>query len=87
MLDLRGDISLTSNWKISASSGYDFNVKQITATTLNLHRDLHCFEFSFSWSPFGFRQSWGFMIRAKSGMLGDAIKYDKHSSFYDNYSY
>jgi lipopolysaccharide assembly outer membrane protein LptD (OstA) len=84
-LDMNGSLSLTKNWKISATSGYDFKAKQITASTLSLSRDLHCFEFSFSWSPFGYRKYWGFIIRAKSSMLSDAIKYDKHSSFYDNY--
>jgi lipopolysaccharide assembly outer membrane protein LptD (OstA) len=84
-LDFNGDFSLTKNWKISFSSGYDLIAKQITATSLNLFRDLHCFEFSFSWSPFGMRKYWGFTIRAKSGMLSDALKYEKHSSFYDNY--
>ena len=83
-LDVNGDLSLTENWKVSASSGYDFSAKQLTATTLNLHRDLHCFEFSFSWSPFGYRKFWGFIIRAKSSILKD-LKYDKQSSFYDNY--
>jgi lipopolysaccharide assembly outer membrane protein LptD (OstA) len=84
-LDFNGDLSLTKNWKISFTSGYDLIAKQITATSLNLFRDLHCFEFSFSWSPFGMRKYWGFTIRAKSGMLSDALKYEKHSSFYDNY--
>jgi hypothetical protein len=86
ILGMSGDISLTENWKISATSGYDFNAKQITSTTLSLHRDLHCFEFSFSWSPFGYRKFWGFIIRAKSSLLKD-LKYDKQSSFYDNYYY
>ncbi|MDR2064367.1 MAG: LPS-assembly protein LptD [Prevotellaceae bacterium] len=83
--DVNGDLSLTKNWKISFSSGYDLIARQITSTTLNLFRDLHCFEFSFSWSPFGMRKYWGFTIRAKSGILSDALKYEKHSSFYDNY--
>ena len=86
-LDIRGDISLTKNWKVSATSGYDFNAKELTSSTFSLFRDLHCFEFSFSWSPFGTRKYWGFVIRAKSSMLSDALKYDKHSSFYDNYYY
>jgi lipopolysaccharide assembly outer membrane protein LptD (OstA) len=84
-VDINGDLSLTSNWKISLTSGYDLQAKQITSSTLSLFRDLHCFEFSFSWSPFGMRKYWGFTIRAKSGILSDALKYDKHSSFYDNY--
>jgi lipopolysaccharide assembly outer membrane protein LptD (OstA) len=86
-LGVNGDLSLTKNWKVSVTSGYDLIAKQITATSLSLFRDLHCFEFSFSWSPFGTRKYWGFTIRAKSGMLSDALKYEKHSSFYDNYSY
>lgn len=83
-LDLRGDVSLTKNWKVSVTTGYDFNLSTLSTTSLNVHRDLHCFEFNFSWIPRGFRQSWSFGINVKGSVLRDALKYDKRSSFYDN---
>ncbi len=86
-LGFRATLELTPKWRLGASSGYDFEQKKLTYTTVDIYRDLHCFEMSFSWIPFGARQSWSFSIRAKAGMLRDAMKYDKRKSFIDNESY
>ncbi len=66
-----GDLSLTKSWKISASSGYDFTNKKLTLTSINIYRDLHCWEMRFVWVPFGFRQSFSLDINVKSSMLKD----------------
>ena len=83
-LNLNGDFSLTPNWKIGFSSGYDFEKKEITYTSIDLYRDLHCWEMRFNWVPFGTRRSWNFMISAKASMLKDALKYDMKHDFRDN---
>ncbi|MBL7884669.1 MAG: LPS-assembly protein LptD, partial [Bacteroidia bacterium] len=54
---LNGDLSLTKKWKIGVTSGYDFTRKEVTLTSVNIYRDLHCWEMHFNWVPFGFRQS------------------------------
>ncbi len=84
IIGIRGDISLTKNWKVNVASGYDFKMSTITTSSLSIYRDLHCFEFNFTWIPFGFRQSWSFGINVKGSTLRDALKYDKRSTFYDN---
>ena len=66
-----GDLSLTKKWKISLSSGYDFTQKQMTLTSVNVYRDLHCWEMRFNWVPFGFRQSFSIDINVKSSVLRD----------------
>ncbi|MCX6294781.1 MAG: putative LPS assembly protein LptD, partial [Bacteroidetes bacterium] len=66
-----GDVSLTKKWKISLSSGYDFTRKEMTLTSVNVYRDLHCWEMRFNWVPFGFRQSFSIDINVKSSILKD----------------
>lgn len=70
-LNFSGDFSLTPKWKVGFTSGYDFETKDLTYTTIDIFRDLHCWEMSFNWIPFGIRQSYLFTIRIKSAMLQD----------------
>ena len=67
----RGDFSLFEKWKIGFDSGYDFTEKDFTPTTLNLYWDLHCWEFTFNWIPFGVRQSFSIQLNVKSSLLQD----------------
>lgn len=39
-----GDFSLTPKWKFGFSTGYDFAHKGISYTSVNVFRDLHCWE-------------------------------------------
>lgn len=84
-LNFRGSVSPTKNWMLSFTSGYDFDAGEISNTQVSIHRDLHCFEFNFSWIPIGRYKSWNFGINVKSSTLRDLLKYDKRSSWFDNY--
>jgi hypothetical protein len=77
-VSLGGDLSLTEKWKVGFTSGYDFILKGISYTTLNITRDLHCWQMSFNVVPFGFRQSYFFTLSAKSSILQD-LKLNKRS--------
>ncbi len=81
-LNFNGDVKLTDNWKIGFFSGYDFDNKEITYTTLNIYRDLHCWEMAVSWIPFGPRQSYFVTINAKASILQD-LKLQRNRSWYD----
>jgi hypothetical protein len=81
---VRGDLSLTPKWKIGGTSGYDFEAKEITFTTLNIYRDLHCWEMRFTVVPFGPRKSYSFTIQAKGSLLRD-LKYEKEPNWYDKF--
>jgi hypothetical protein len=78
-----GDISVTPKWKVTFTSGYDFKSHQLSYTSFTINRDLHCFEMSFNWIPFGYIKSWDFTIRAKSSLLQD-LKITKRKDFRDN---
>lgn len=70
------DFGLTPTWRLSGRSGYDFERAEITTTRLAVLRDLHCWEMSFNWIPFGDFQSFGFSIYVKSGHLRDLLRLD-----------
>ncbi|MFU8844377.1 MAG: putative LPS assembly protein LptD, partial [Bacteroidales bacterium] len=81
-LGFYGDVNITSKWKVGFRSGYDFETKSLTYTSIDVYRDLHCWEMRFNWIPIGFRQSWNFTINIKSSMLQD-LKLDKKKDFRD----
>ncbi|MFW5891827.1 MAG: putative LPS assembly protein LptD [Bacteroidota bacterium] len=70
-LNFSGDVNLTPNWRIGVSSGYDFDEKKITYTSVDIYRDLHCWELTINWIPFGFRKSYNMTLRVKSTVLQD----------------
>ena len=82
MQDYTGDVNITPKWKVGFRSGYDFEKGDITFTSIDIYRDLHCWEMSFNWIPFGFQQSWNFSINIKSSLLQD-LKLDKKKDFRD----
>ena len=81
-LSFRGDVNITPKWKIGFNSGYDFEDGEFSYTSLNLYRDLHCWEMRFNWIPTGFQKSWNFAINAKSPLLQD-LKLEKKKDFRD----
>lgn len=81
---MNANVNLTPKWAVSFGGGYNFVEQKLAPSTVQITRDLHCWQMSFSWIPVGFRQSWQFSIRAKSSMLSDLLKLDKNNSFYDN---
>ncbi len=83
-LRFNGNIKLTPKMNINASSGYDFQAKQITSTQLSATYDMHCFNISVSWVPTGTWQSYSFRIQANAAALADLLRFKKSSSFWDN---
>jgi len=70
-LGFDGSLGLTDKWQITYNSGYDFKNKALTYTSINIHRDLHCWEMSIGWVPFGIYQSYSININARSSILRD----------------
>ena len=71
VLRFGGDLSLSKTWKVSVSSGYDITGKAFTLTNIDFHKDLHCWDASFNWNPFGQFQSYSFDLKVKASMLQD----------------
>ena len=79
-LNFSGSLKLSSNWNISASSGWDFTYHKLSMTTVNITRDMHCFNISCG-LVFGNYTSYNITLRANASTLTDALKYDKKSSY------
>ena len=78
-LNVSGNFKIGSRWNMTYSTGYDFTSKEMSMTTLNITRDLHCFNMSCG-LVFGPFISYNFSIRANSSMLTDALKWDQRSN-------
>ncbi|MDX8339439.1 putative LPS assembly protein LptD [Draconibacterium sp. IB214405] len=85
-LGLRGNVSITEKWKLSAMTNFDIQEQEFALTSFRLNRDLHCWNMSFNFVPFGYRKSYSFTISASSSMLSD-LKIQKQQSHYDNFSF
>lgn len=81
-LSFSGDVNITPKWKFGFRSGFDFESRDLTYTSIDIYRDLHCWEMRFNWIPYGSRQSWNFSINIKSSLLQD-LKLDKKKDFRD----
>ena len=85
-LTLTGDLSLTPKWKITITTGYDFQYHSPTLTTIGINRDLHCWEMAFNWTPYSGNTiragNYSFDLRARSSILQE-LKLSRRRSFYD----
>ncbi len=84
-LGFNGQLNITPKWKIILTSGWDFVAGELSYTSINVYRDLHCWEMSFGWVPKGAQQSWSFSINVKAQILQD-LKLNKKKDFRD-YAY
>lgn len=71
--------NLTEKWQISTSGNYDFLNKKKYITSVDITRDLHCWQMSFSWYPMGIREGYRLEIKVKAPQLQD-IKVTKQGS-------
>ena len=82
-LGVNGSINLTPKWKVSVQTGWDFELKKLSYTSLTVYRDLHCWEMRFNWIPLGTYKSWNFQINVKAAALQD-LKLTRKKDYRDN---
>ena len=75
-LNFSGSINFTKNWEVTFSSGYDFEEKDISYSSVGITRDLHCWFASLNMVPFGDNFSYNFHIGVRASMLQD-LKYEQ----------
>jgi hypothetical protein len=83
-INLRGSLSLTEKWKINMNTNFDIMARQFSYTSFSIFRDLHCWEMSMNFVPFGRMKSYSFTLNARTSILRD-LKVTKQRSFYDNF--
>lgn len=65
-MSLALDFSLTEKWQVNYLTHYDFSLKKIVEQSFVFHRDLHCWEGTFTWIVSGVRQGYYFRINIKA---------------------
>ena len=85
-ITLSANVNLTENWRLAISTGYDISNKGMSYTSVDIYRDLHCWEMRFNWVPFGYYKSWFFQINIKAEALHD-VKYEKKQNYQENNGY
>ena len=83
-LTFNGDFNLTPKLKVQFNSGYDFEQKDIALTNIAIYRDLHCWDMSINWVPFGYYKSYSVTIKVKASILQD-LKLSKQQGYYSRY--
>ena len=78
-MGINGTLGLTEKWQISYNGTYDITSNNISYATVNIHRDLHCWDMSISWIPFGLQRGYNLTINARSALLRD-LKLTKRKS-------
>ena len=81
-LNVSGNFKIGSRWNMNYSTGYDFTTKELSMTTLNITRDLHCWQMSASFVPIGPYKSYTFNIAVSSSLLKD-LKWRQSSNYRD----
>ncbi|MGQ9864263.1 MAG: putative LPS assembly protein LptD [Bacteroidia bacterium] len=84
-LNFSVELNLTSKWRLQVTSGYDFVGKKLSFTSVNIYRDMHCWEMSFNWIPFGARQSYFLTISARGTRLQD-LRLTKRRDWQDRFT-
>jgi lipopolysaccharide assembly outer membrane protein LptD (OstA) len=83
-LNFNGDFNLTPKWKFTFNSGYDFQNNGLTPMNIGIYRDLHCWDMSFNWVPYGAYKSYSVTIKVKASILQD-LKLSKRQGYYNTY--
>ena len=71
------NIQVTENWKLRYSTRFDLLEKEMVSHSFDFYRPLHCWEFSFRWTPSGAGQGFFLKINIKNSDLKD-IKLESH---------
>jgi hypothetical protein len=81
-VEMNGDFNVTDNWKVGINTGFDLKQKKFTYTSMNIYRNLHCWEIRLNMVPFGLRKSYSLDINVKSSILQD-LKLSRKRDWYD----
>ncbi|RPD50224.1 LPS-assembly protein LptD [Hymenobacter sediminis] len=79
-LNLNGSVKLTETLRFGFSTNYDFVNKTPAFTNLDITKDLHCWQITGNWRPFGPTRGYFVTIAAKSSLLQD-LKLSRNKTF------
>ncbi|MEX0680761.1 MAG: putative LPS assembly protein LptD [Balneolales bacterium] len=62
-------IRLTPEWQMGTQLGYDFVDRELTPSRFNITRNLHCWDLTFQWNPFGDFKFFLFRLTVRDSQL------------------
>jgi len=60
---------ITPEWQVGTRMGYDLIAKELTPSNFNITRNLHCWDLSFQWNPFGDNKYFMFRLSVRDTRL------------------
>ncbi|HXB07886.1 MAG TPA: putative LPS assembly protein LptD [Puia sp.] len=81
-LNWSGDFNLTEKWKVGLNGYYDLKYEKLQSLTMNISRDLHCWQMSINVTPVGYSHYFNVTISPKAGILQD-LRINRTKYFYD----
>lgn len=60
---------LTPEWQAGTNIGYDFVEKELTPSNFSITRNLHCWDLSFQWNPFGDTKYFMFRLTVRDSQI------------------
>ena len=62
-------VNLTKNWSLTYSNYYNFKEKELISQSIDVYRDLHCWQLKFGWNKSG--DYWSYRLEIKVKKLPD----------------
>ena len=81
-ISFNNSFNLTPKWNFSTQGFYDFKTNQLTMFTMNIARDMHCWQMSVGITPIGTYRFFNISISPKSGLLRD-LRVNRTRYFYN----
>lgn len=85
-LQANGDLNITPKWKVTVQSNVDIRKQKVSTMQFGFYRDLHCWDLSMQWTPFGYYKMYSVMLRVKASILQD-LKLSKRNDYTSNSGY
>jgi hypothetical protein len=77
-----GQVQMTSKMRVNLSTNYDIKELKLSYTTIDIYRDLGCWEMGVNVIPLGNRKSYSFSVNIKPEILKD-LKIERNREWYD----
>ncbi len=77
-----GTLNITPKWQMGLNGSYNISQKEIGLISINLSREMHCWQMTINLSPVGKYRSFSINISPKSGILRD-LKINRTRYFYE----
>jgi hypothetical protein len=81
-VNFNGNFNLTPKWKFGLSGSYNITTKELGMVSVNISRDLHCWQLNITMSPVGRYKFFTINIAPKSALLRD-IRVNRTRYFYE----